>query len=105
MTSAAVASIGSEILEKGIFGCYRGTVRLEGRDSATRVPVYLQLRNNKRCRLRVSANIGKKPPHLLGVRDRPGARGGGAIGLPNLRKRKIRNGGEQSRYRQACDAQ
>ena len=85
MTSAAYAFIGSEILEEGIFRCYRGAVWLEGRDNATRVPVCLQLRNHKRCLLSARASIGEKPPHFLGVRDRAGARGGRAIGLQALR--------------------
>ena len=103
MTSEAGASVGSKILEEGVFRRYRRAVRLKGRDSAARVPVYLQLRNNRRCRLRVSANIGKKPPHLLGVRDRAGTRSGGAIGLQALRECKLGSSGEQSRYRQAGD--
>src|SRR6516162_627363 len=105
MTSEAGASVGSEILEKTIFRGYCRPLGLKGCDSAARVQVYLQLRYNRWCRLRVSVNIGKKPPHLLGVLDCACSRHRESIGLGVLRDCNLGISGEQSRYCQARGGQ
>jgi hypothetical protein len=65
--------------------------------ASARVAIYLQLGDNGRCRLRASVNIRKKPPHLLGMRDSTGTRGGGVICLQALPDSKFGSSGEQSR--------
>src|SRR5215469_9655555 len=57
----ASAPVGSEILEKGVLCCNRRTQRLKGSDSPGRVRVDFQLGNDRRCGLRVSANIREQP--------------------------------------------
>src|SRR5262249_24105731 len=103
-TGKAGAPVCSEILEESVLCCYCTSSRLKRRDSTAWIRVYLQLRNDRRRLLRVSGNIGEKPLHFAGVRDRAGPRGGRAIGLPALSDCRFRGGRKQRRYRQAGDS-